>query len=269
MKTLLATALSVVALTSACAPTAADSSASPSQDPSAAAYTCATEPQYADLPPLTINPDWGYGTEGTASVSDCVIFDLANPPAWTIASDTAAGILELRTGATLEATAIGSGTATVTFTNGNTSVTFTINVRQENVACTAKGMIPDDTANEVLLAVRTFLAAYDTAIASGDTTTLAALFETSTAAKPWTDSAKRLHLAGAKRTYPFVDPQTACGVFDTIVAGQVFWSSGGPMYVIDEASDGSELDRVIWTALFCTLVESNGTWRIREAEFVD
>jgi hypothetical protein len=268
MKKVLAALFLIVALTAACTQTAADPSASPSQDPSAAAYTCAAEPQYADLPPLTINPDWGYGTEGTASVSDCVIFDLANPPAWSIASDTADGILELRTGATLEATAIGSGTATVTFTNGTTSVMFTINVRQE-FTCTAGGMIPEDTATEVLLAVRAFLAAYDDAIASGDTTALAALFETPTAANPWTDSAKRLHLAGATRTYPFVNPRTACGVFESKGAGQVFWSSGGPMYVIDEASDGSELDRVIWTALFCTLVESNGTWRIREAEFVD
>jgi hypothetical protein len=257
MKVVLGALFSVAALAAACAPATADISPTPSASASM---------------PTEVWPDdvvvFGRtDIKGMIGVGSRVAFDLPDAASWTATVDTA-GIIDLNLGE-LTGTAVAPGNVLITLTNGSETIVYEIRVKSVGVACDGQGELPEETANEVLLAVRTFLAAYDTAIASGDNTTLAALFETSTAAKPWTDSAKRLHLAGAKRTYPFIDPHTTCGVFEIKGAGQVFWSSGGPMYVVDEAADGSELDRVIWKALFCTVVEINGTWRIREAEFVD
>jgi hypothetical protein len=119
MKIPAAALLSVAALTAACAPADVNPSASPSQDLSAVVLP-------DEMPPLTLSAG---ATKGYATVGDRVLFDLTNPSSWTIVSDTAAGILELRTGATLEATIVGSGEATVTFTDGSATVTFTVTVR--------------------------------------------------------------------------------------------------------------------------------------------
>jgi hypothetical protein len=133
----------------------------------------------------------------------------------------------------------------------------------------AQGMISDGTAAGVVLAVRAFLDAYHAAAASGDTTVLAALFADPAAAAPWVASATRLHDAGAVRTYPYLDPRTVTGVFQPEGDGVIIWSSGGPLYLLDEAPDGTELRRVVAATLECYFIRSGGSWQLREAVIRD
>jgi hypothetical protein len=129
----------------------------------------------------------------------------------------------------------------------------------------AQGMISDGTAAGVVLAVRAFLDAYDAAAASGETAALTDLFADPAAAEPWAASALRLHGEGGSRSYPFIDPHTATGTFTPEGDGQITWSSGGPLYVIDEAPDGTELRRIIAAALELRFARVGGTWELREA----
>jgi hypothetical protein len=80
------------------------------------------------MPPFILTADAAAeGGSWQFAVGQRLVFDLPTPSSWTIASDTAAsGILELRTGATLEATAIKPGGVTVTFTNGTDTVEWRI-----------------------------------------------------------------------------------------------------------------------------------------------
>jgi hypothetical protein len=129
----------------------------------------------------------------------------------------------------------------------------------------AGGMIPNGTASGILLAARAFLDAYDAAAASGETAALTALFADPAAAEPWVASALRLHSEGGSRSYPFIDPYTAAGTFTPEGDGQITWSSGGPLYVIDETPDGTELRRIIVATLDLRFVRVSGTWELREA----
>ena len=129
----------------------------------------------------------------------------------------------------------------------------------------AGGMIPDGTASGILIAARAFLDAYDAAAASGETAALTALFADPTAAEPWVASALRLHGEGGSRSYPFINPHTAVGTFTPEGDGRISWSSGGPLYVIDETPDGIELRRIIVATLELRFARVGGTWELREA----
>jgi hypothetical protein len=129
----------------------------------------------------------------------------------------------------------------------------------------AGGMIPDGTASGILLAARAFLDAYDAAAASGETAALTALFADPAAAEPWVASALRLHSENGSRSYPFIDPHTATGTFTPEGDGRITWSSGGPLYVIDETPDGTELRRIVVATLELRFAQVGGTWELREA----
>jgi hypothetical protein len=129
----------------------------------------------------------------------------------------------------------------------------------------AGGMIPDGTASGILLAARAFLDAYDVASASGETAALTALFADPAAAEPWVASALRLHSEGGTRSYPFINPHTDTGTFTPEGGGRITWSSGGPLYVIDETPDGTELRRIIVATLELRFAQVGGTWELREA----
>ena len=128
MKTVLGALFSVAVLTAACAPAVADLSPNPSASaiPSASASLSGEVPP-EEMPPVILTADHADGGSWMFDVGQRLVFDLPTPSSWTIASDTAAsGILELRTGATLEATAIKPGGVTVTFTNGTDTVEWSI-----------------------------------------------------------------------------------------------------------------------------------------------
>lgn len=100
-------------------------STTPSASPSQSVSGEVNIDDFDQLPPVTLNQS---ATKTEVPVGYRVVFDLPNPSSWTIAADTAAGILELHVGATLEAIAIGVGESTITFTDGVQSITFNVEV---------------------------------------------------------------------------------------------------------------------------------------------
>ena len=131
-----------------------------------------------------------------------------------------------------------------------------------DTGATGIGEISDTVATGLLTKARDLLDRFDAAVESGDTTALAAAFADPAAATSWTAGALRLHTAGLHRVYLGVDPRSEAAALDPNgdkLATLVF---GGPIYLIDLRSDGSEADRRWVRGLELRFAFSGGSWQL-------
>ena len=133
---------------------------------------------------------------------------------------------------------------------------------------TGIGAISDTVATGLLAKARDLLDRFDAAVASGDTTALAAAFADSTSAAPWVAGALRLHTAGLHRTYLGVDPRSEAAALDPNGDTLATLSFGGPMYLIDLRSDGSEGARRRIRGLELHFAFANGSWQLVTAIYL-
>jgi hypothetical protein len=133
---------------------------------------------------------------------------------------------------------------------------------------TGIGAISDTVATGLLAKARDLLDRFDAAVASGDTTALAAAFADSTGAAPWVAGAARLHAGSLHRAYLGADPHNATPALDPSGDTSVTMTFGGPIFLLDLQANGSEADRRWVRALVLRFSFANGTWQLYSATYL-